>query len=332
MIGQITDEFMKAQLLTNIECLEYKDIPIPEFKSDEILVRIITAAICNGSDPNILKGDIPMQLPCVFGHEPFGEIIACGDEVKELKVGDRISWWCSLGAFGEYAIVNPSKVAVARPPQWVEAKEAPILELVCASARAVKAASVSTSSRVLIIGLGPSGLIMSQLFKAQGVSKVVGWDLYPMRREKGIELGCAEVFDSALVNVGTLTGNAIGEVDIIIDAMGDDILPGEPTLDRAIKLLAPGGKVVSYGHPSRGRKFNPYELQSRNAVICGPEQHISEIQKLMDKCMEFLASGKINLKSLVSAELPLEEVEKGLRMVIDHPDKYLKIIINIGER
>lgn len=322
---------MKVQVLTAIGKLEFKEVPIPSIKADEVLVKIKTAAICNGSDPNIYNGHIPGLIPCIFGHEPFGEVVACGNKIESLKIGDSVTWWFSLGAFAEYAVVNPSKVAATIVPDSIGKTEAPILELVSASARAVKAAKIKPGSRVLILGLGPSGLIMSQLAKIHGASMVIGWDLYPMRRGKGLSLGCDYAFDPSLDSVGKLTKSELGEADIIIDAFGDDILPGEPTFDKAVKLLAYGGLVVSYGHPSKGRRINSFELQSKNAGICSPEQDMGEIRKLTEECVGFIIAGKLNIKTLVSATLPLSQISQGLEMVTEHPDSFLKIIIRIAD-
>ena len=66
----------------------------------------------------------------------------------------------------------------------------------------------------MILGLGPSGLIMSQLAKIHGASKVIGWDLYPMRREKGLSLGCDNAFDPSLDSVGKLTKGELAESDL----------------------------------------------------------------------------------------------------------------------
>ena len=103
---------MKALVLESPNVLRYKDIPVPVYGDDEILIKMITACICNGSDPAIISGATWSDFPAVFGHEAFGEITAVGRDVTDYKVGDRISWWFTMGAFAEYAVINPGKVAV----------------------------------------------------------------------------------------------------------------------------------------------------------------------------------------------------------------------------
>lgn len=323
---------MWAQVLTAPKRLEYMQIAIPRHSPREVLVKLSTAAICNGSDPTIFDGLEAYPTPLVFGHEPFGKIVACGDEVEGFAVGERLSWWFTLGAFAEYVAFDPTKAIVIRVPETIPAEEAPLLELVTASIRAVRPADVNASSGVLILGLGPSGLIMSQRAKILGASRVVGWDLYPMRREKGLRLGCDAVFDPRDGELIERTRGCIGEADVIIDAMGNDALPGEPTLDYALQILKKGGKVVSYGHPTGGRKFSPFLLQGKGAVICPPEQDPRKIQQLMQGCLDDVVKGRLKLGPLVSEVIPLSQVEQGLAKVRDHPEQYLKIIILVEGR
>lgn len=320
---------MKAQVLTGPGKLEYIETEIPLITQDQVLVRLISACICNGSDQPIFEGVTSHSIPMVFGHEPYGEIVACGDHVKSLKNGDRISWWFTTGAFAEYVAIDPSAVAVAKVPEILTEEEAPIIELVAASARAVKREDINEKSRVLILGLGPSGLIMAQRAKILGASKVVGWDLYPMRREKGLELGCDAAFDPRDKEVIAETLNKVGEVDLVIDAMGNDILPGEPTFDRAIQVLKMGGKIISYGHPSKGRKLNPFYFQVKNAIMVPPENNIDKVQILLNESLQHIIEGKLCLKPLVSQTIPLQHVREGLSMTSNHPDKYLKVIVKI---
>ena len=320
---------MWAQVLTAPKRLVYKQVAIPKYNAHEVLVKVKTAAICNGSDPSIYDGQEAYPPPFVFGHEPFGEIVARGDEVEGFEKGDKVCWWFSLGAFAEYVAVDPAKVVMVRVPESVPEHEAPILELAAASVRAVKDTEIDSSSRVLILGLGPSGLIMSQRAKILGAQKVIGWDLYPMRREKGLGLGCDAVFDPRRQDVVRETRACLEEADVIIDAMGNDALPGEPTLDYALRILKRGGKIVSYGHPSRGRRFDPFLFQGKNAVICPPEQDLRKIREMMAKSLEDVVHGLLKLRPLVSSIIPLSQVARGLAMARNHPDKYLKVIVEI---
>lgn len=321
---------MWAQVLVEPGKLEYKRIPIPQYGSKEVLVEITTACICNGSDPLIYDGfEDAYPTPLVFGHEPFGKIVACGDEVEDFQPGDRVSWWFSLGAFAEYVAVNPSLVAMAKVPDSISTEEAPIFELMAASRRAVKAAGIKPGCSVLILGLGPSGLIMSQDARLQGASTVVGWDLYEYRRTKGLSLGCTAAFNPLEKNALKETAKLAEAFDVIIDAMGDDISEDESTFNQALKLLKKGGRVVTYGHPAHGRRFSPFLFQNRSAVLVSPPSDMNVVRPLLRDGIDRVVRNELKLRPLISAHIGLDEVERGLQLVRTRPDKYLKIIVHV---
>lgn len=325
---------MWAQVLTGPKDLQYKQVAIPQVKPDEVLVKLETAAICTGSDPDIYDGHGAYMdlMPFVFGHEPFGEIVACGDEVEGFEVGDKVSWWFCFGAFAEYVAVKPGKLNFVKVPKEIPAVDAPMIELMTAAVRAVASADIDSSSRVLIVGLGPGGLVMSQRAKILGAAKVVGWDLYPMRREKGLTLGCDAAYDPRSENIVEQTRKLIGQADVVLDAMGDDILPQEPTLDDAVKVIRPKGKIVSFGHPRRRRRLNTFNFQLKELTMCSPVQDRRKIQELMVESVGHVAAGRLKLGELVSEVIRLEEVGPWLDKIRNNPDKYLKVVVDINKK
>jgi len=322
---------MRAQVLTAPGRLEYQTMDAPACGPDQILVRLQTACLCNGSDPLLVRAEPPTALPQVFGHEPFGVVVECGSAVQGLQPGDRVSWWFSVGAFAEYVAVTPNDIAVGRLPESIPAREAPLIELAAAAGRAVHAVPVGPGSRVLIVGLGPSGLLMCQQAKAMGAGLVVGWDLYPMRREKGLALACDAVYDPLAERLVETVRADVGELDIAIDAMGNDQTPGEPTLDQAVQALRRGGEVVLYGHPSRGRRFDSRRFQSRSAVMRSPVQDMDRVRQIMDEQVALAASGRLNLGALITHEIPLSEVPRGMELITEHPGECIKVIVRIAD-
>lgn len=343
---------MKAQVLRSPGVLELDDVPVPAMGEDQVLVKVISACICNGSDPSIMDGAHWTEFPIIFGHEAYGRIIACGAKVEGYAAGELVSWWFTVGAFAEYASVTPGEVAMVKLPQGVSREEGPIFELVGASIRAVDAAGLChggecgqhgdcrggggdghrRSGKVaLIIGLGSSGLIMCQLLKYYGVETVLGWDLHPNRRALGLQLGCDAVFDNRLETVVADTCRIAGLADVVIDAFPDDALPGRPTLTHGLQALKDGGMMISYGHPREGRMMDTYLLQKKQAILKGPVNELGRIRQLLNEAVQIYAAGRLDLKSLVSGHLSLEQVQDGLQLVIAHPERYIKMIVDIEQ-
>ena len=319
---------MKAVLLQRPNVLELAEIPVPSINENEVLIKIKSGCICNGSDPSIFKGAHWDEFPVVFGHEAFGEIIACGKAISGFSVADMVSWWFKTGAFAEYICINPNEVAMLKIPANICSEEMSILELAMAASRVFINTEIKKGSKLLIVGLGPSGLIMTQIAKSMG-AVVVGWDLYESRRSKALALGADKVFDNSREEVSALTVSDGFQADIIIDAFGDDLLEGNKTLNNAIKALKPYGQIISYGQPVNGRVIDVFELQRKCARICGPSNDLNEIRKISVQIIDLLIQGKLDLKSLVSGRVPLCEVSRGLALVTEQPDKYIKILVDI---
>ena len=317
---------MKAQILREPDVLEFAEIPVPLMKENEVLIKIKSACLCNGSDPSILKGAHWDEFPVIFGHEAFGEIIDCGKAVSGFELGDMVTWWFSMGAFAEYICINPDKVAMLKVPSGTCGEEGAVLELAIAAARVFSNLNVKKGSKVLIVGLGPSGLIMTQLAKSMG-AVVIGWDLYEMRRNKAMELGAYKAFDNSKDDAVALTIKEGFCADIVIDAFGDDILEGSPTLNNALKVIKPYGQLISYGHPVNGRVIDVFELQRKCVSMRGPENDLNEIRKISAQILDLLIQGRLNLKALVSEKIPLDDINRGIKLVCEQPDKYIKILV-----
>ncbi len=313
-------EMMWANVLTEPGKLEYIQVEKPECGPGQILVKIISACICNGSDPGIFDGHDAYPTPLIFGHEAYGRVVSVSQECAEdYSVGDTVSWWFTLGAFAEYVAITPADICVMKVPECIGIDEAPVIELAIASSRAVTKAA--RDKKVLIIGLGPSGLVMCQRAKAYGAS-VVGWDLYENRRSLGEALGCHKTYNPL---TDDLTKHSF---DLVIDAMGNDVSPQQDTLIKAVRLMERGGKIISYGHPHGGRRLMPFDFQSRNLTMEPPENDIAKIRLISAELRQQLIDGAVNLKPLVSCVMKMSEAMEALRLTRTRPDKYLKIILH----
>lgn len=314
------DGTMKALMLRAPGQLCYEDVPLPRCGEREVLVRLERACICNGSDPGLYLGHTDIPFPFVFGHEACGVIVHTGAQVTAFRPGERVSWWFTVGAFAEYVAVAPEKVCMVRVPDTLSIDAAPVLELAVASSRAALVFP-ARGKRVLIIGLGPSGLLMAQMLRAEGAEWIAGWDLYESRRALGFRLGCDQTCHP-------LAGGVSESFDVVIDAMGDDLLPGEETLARAIGRMREGGMIISYGHPVHGRRFDPYFFQSKRLSMRGPENRMPAIRALSARVMSLIAAGALDLHPLVTARVPLRGTRAAFMRHLTAPEENLKIVID----
>ena len=317
---------MKAWVLEKPHTLRLKRIDVPAPAPDEVLVKIDAGCICNGSDPEIYHGHEAYKTPMVFGHEGSGSIVAIGDKVTDFAVGQKVCWWCAMGAFAEYQAVKPHEVAMFELPKGVTVDESPVMELVIASCRALmNVPPEKYGGRLTIVGLGPSGLVLTQYARALGYTHITGWDLYPERRELGLKLGCDDVIDPAALDRERACG--LPQCDVGVVMMGNDLLPGEPTITLLLRTVRNHGLIVSYGHPENGRRFSPYVFQSRDLSMVGPVNDLDVIREKGKFVMQAVEDGRIKITPIITHRIKFDDYHEAFDHLLVKPDDQIKVIM-----
>ena len=323
---------MKAWVLESPGNLILKEIEIPVPGANEVLVRHDAFCICNGSDPEIYNGHEAYKTPLVFGHEASGRIVEMGKDVKGWKIGQRVCWWFTMGAFAEYSIVNTGadNVAMFPVPDVIGIEESPVLELAIASCRALMPfTDCGANKRLGILGLGPSGLIAVQYAKLLGFEHIWGWDLYPMRRELALSLGIDAVCNPSSPSFENDVLD-LCEVDIALDMMGDEQLTN-CTFTKLLRKVRGNGTVVSYGHPEHGRSFSPFVFQSRNLTMISPERNIPIIREKGRQLMDWTAEGKIKIRPLVTEVRTMEDLGASFECLLKNPSAQVKMVFTTSK-
>lgn len=321
---------MRAWVLVENGRLELQRVPVPKPASDEVLVKIDAGCICNGSDPGIYHGHEAYTTPMIFGHEASGRIVAAGEATADFAVGDRVCWWCEMGAFAEYQAVAPGRVSMFRVPENVTVDESPALELVIASCRSLmRTPPEAYGKSLLICGLGPSGLVLCQYARVLGYERIVGWDLYASRRELALQLGIDEVYDPAQLSRERV--EAMPKADVGVLMMGDDLLPGEPTATLLMRAVRTGGLVVSYGHPEHGMRFSPYVFQSRDLTMVSPTGDHALIREKGKVVMQAVADGRIRIDPMITRRIRFEDYLSAFDHLMVRPEDQIKVIMKWDE-
>jgi NADPH:quinone reductase len=103
------------------EALELVDIPVPQAKPNEAVVKVAGAGV-NFIDAYQREGRYPVPVPFVIGQEGAGTVSAVGAEVKTVKEGDRVAWAGVMGSYAEYAAVPAERLV--KVPSGVTDREA----------------------------------------------------------------------------------------------------------------------------------------------------------------------------------------------------------------
>ncbi len=242
---------MKAAVLTHYDKkgteLEIREISTPIPEEDEVLVKIMTAAV-NPLDNMIIRGEVklivPYAMPLVMGNEFAGVVEKTGKNAVRFKPGDRVYGRMPLkkiGAFAEYAAVKETALAVI--PEYLSFEEAATVPLTALTAmQAFEVMDVHAGESVFISGgTGSLGAM------AIPVAKSLGLHVYTNgsgeNEERVRKLGAEKFIDYRKENYA----DVLSGVDHVLDTLGDRELPNE------FKVLKEGGNLVSLRGLPNGR-------------------------------------------------------------------------------
>ncbi|MBU1118419.1 alcohol dehydrogenase catalytic domain-containing protein [Patescibacteria group bacterium] len=306
------------------------DVPVPEAKKDEVLIKVIKASIC-GTDIGIYdwgdwaKGHI--TPPIVIGHEVVGEILEINsDDPRDLKIGDLVSsethiycgqcYQCGVGnahicenmklfgisrdgAFAEYATL-PIATTWKNDPT-IPVDQMSVQEPLGNAVNVVTTANVP-GKRVLIYGLGPTGLCAAAVAKAYGAHVVTGIDPSKFRQNLGKEMGCDETFDA-------VSKERLGSFDIVLEMSGN-----KQATEEAFEAARLCGTIIAFGIPKEkicidwGKYMINKELTIKS--IFG-----RMIWDTWHRTSDLLLSKKVDLGKIITHELKLEEFEKAMEIM-----------------
>nr|XP_046244811.1 sorbitol dehydrogenase [Scatophagus argus] len=311
--------------------LRLENRPIPEPGADEVLLQMHSVGIC-GSDVHYWQhgriGDFVVTKPIVLGHEASGRVVKVGSAVKHLKVGDRVAIEPGVPRemdeffkSGRYNL-SPKNFFCATPPDDgnlcryykhnanfcyklpdnVTFEEGALVEPLSVGIHACRRAGVTLGDTVLICGAGPIGLVSLLVAKAMGASKVLITDLSPERLKMAKELGA----DFQLtVKRGEGPQQLAKSVEDILGAQPHITLECtgiESCIQTAIYATRSGGVVVLVGLGSE-MTVSLINAALREVDIRG----VCRYCNTWPMAIAMLASGKVNVKPLVTHRFPLEQ-------------------------
>ena len=224
--------------------LQLVDIPEPIINENEVLVAIHAASV-NQIDNKLKSGEfkllLPYKFPIILGHDLAGVITKVGSKVSRFKIGDEIIAQPALfkiGAFAEYIAINENDVALK--PKNISMEEAASIPLVALTVwqAFVEKANLQKGQKVFIqAGSGGVGTIAIQLAKHLGATVATTTSANNFELVKN--LGADVVIDYKTQDFETM----LQDYDLVLNSQD------AKTLEKSLKILKPGGKVVSISGP-----------------------------------------------------------------------------------
>jgi NADPH:quinone reductase-like Zn-dependent oxidoreductase len=296
------------------EVLTFEDLPRPEAKDDEALVRVIASSV-NPADPLTLSGkyakEFGTHLPLIPGYDIAGIVEKVGANLARLKVGDAVYGYPTFGGgWADYVTVKEWEVAATpKSLNFVEAAAVPMGALTAWQAL-VDVAKLQPGQTILVHGgSGGVGSFAIQIAKARGARVIATASTANQDLLK--QLGA----DVAVDYTKTRFEDVAKDVDAVLDPVGKE------TLSRSYDVVKKGGIVMSLvARPDRA------EVQKRGIHAAGISVHpdsqdLAEIAQLID-------AGKI--KPIVTQVLPLSDAIKAQQQAATHHTRG-KIVLRIAD-
>ncbi len=310
----------------------------PTLKPDDVLIETKRAGIC-GTDLHIWDGSYALaKYPVVPGHEFAGVVAAVGSEVKNFKVGDRVTAdpnlpcntceFCKRGQFNQ--CLNLQAIGVTRDgafARYVTAPEsvvygigdmsfarAALIEPLACVAWGLKQVEVQPGDNVLIFGAGPMGCLMLQAVKSAGAASVVMVDKEDWRLELSQKLGATHIVNAAELSPNKFKNVAPYGFDIVADATG---VIG--VIEQTFAYVRPGGKIWIFGvaNSDAFAKISPYDVFRRDLKMIGS----FACNKTFPESIALIGSGAVKVEALISHQLTLEHFEEGLQLASKSPTR-----------
>lgn len=315
--------------------IELREAAVPSPAPGELLVRVRVATTC-GTDLKIYRRGHPkFPPPFIFGHEFGGEVAAVGEGVQNFQVGMRVTanvfaecgncFYCRRGQgnlcehleynFGAYAEYHRLPATIVRcatfeiPPQLTYA-EAAVLEPLVTVVHAHRMIAVQPGETVAIIGAGgPIGLLHQQMALLAGAQRVIAIGHSAERLRVAAELGADPIVNSAEVSAEAAVRDLTEGrgADVVIECAGT-----AQAWQQAISLARRGGRVQWFGGLPAGTQVDVDATRVHYGSINLYNSHGGTAEDARE-AMQLLADGRVKVRPLLSAELPLAETEQALQ-------------------
>ncbi|MFC1671190.1 2,3-butanediol dehydrogenase [Spirochaetota bacterium] len=348
---------MKAAVWHEKGDIKVEDIPNPKPGDGEVLLKVKACGIC-GSDLHEYR-DGPFIIPrkphpltgreggpVVLGHEFSAVVEEAGKGVESVKKGDRVTVnaliycgkcpYCQKGeynmcmklgtvgfaldgAFAEYTVVP--EYTIFKLPDDVNDDAGAFVEPLAVAVRAVKQARVGIGHTVAVIGAGPIGLLVTQVCKAAGASKVFVVEPQEARRKLAVSMGANAVIDP----METDPGKAIAALtdglraDRAIDCAGI-----QASFDTAVKATGRRAVICIVG-----LSLKPIEVPFIR--LWGHEKEMTFSTGYEDEfpaAIAYLADGRVKIDDMISGRIDLDNfMEEGVKALTENADKHIKILV-----
>ena len=352
----ISNHKMQAAVLSKYGRIEWKQVPTPVPKANELLVRVQYASIC-GSDIHVFKGEFHPRTPVPFipGHEFAGVVEKVGCDMDGYAVGEQVAIdpiiWCgecpackrghfpactSLqlvgidldGGFAEYICINAAMAY--KLPASVRPEHAALIEILGIGFHACNRANFSEGQTLAIYGAGRVGQSILQAARTKTSAPIFVVDVLPNR------LAIIDEYFDNVRTINALNENAAeviqhetgGGVDVAFEAVGH-----AEHLDRTIQPVV--GCVESIGGGGTvcvlGLSDDPVPIVFKKLIWKEAQLTTSRVSHgEFSEVIEALEAGQLKPEAMITEIIPASQTQQAFEKVIASPQETLKILLDMN--
>lgn len=353
-----------AFVLRKVKDLAFEDRPVPKLRnSRDVRVHIEQTGIC-GSDVHYWQkgsiGKFVLDSPIILGHESSGTVVEVGEDVPDLKPGDRVSIepgvpcrFCDYCRSGNYNHC-PDTVFAATPPHdgtlanyylvahdycykipdSMDFEEAAMVEPVAVAVQICKRAQLKATDSVVVFGCGPIGLLCQAVAKAYACKKVIGVDISEGRLAFASKFAADHVYKSPKKNEGEENASYAARVsqeiiekfdlgegaDVILEATG-----APPCIQTGVYVARPGG--ARFVQAGMGQEFIDFPVTAALIKELNWTGSLRYTTGVYPTAVDLVKSGRVNVKPLITNRFKFEEAEKAFELVKQAREDVIKVII-----
>ncbi|KAF8842003.1 GroES-like protein [Paxillus ammoniavirescens] len=312
---------------------DIRSVPIPTIADDEVLIKVTCCGIC-GTDGHVHEGEFIAKFPLIPGHEVIGTIAAIGKNVGGFSEGDRCvadpgvtcenCFYCRrgqsllcenfngrgvtmAGGFAEYVVFEAKKVYKIHN---LTDEEATLVEPAACAIHGMDKLNPPVGIEALVIGAGPTGLILAQLLKLNGASRVVIAANKGIKTKIAQELEAGDEYIELDRNDPTAQWERIKKdnpygFDVVVEATGNETIANS-----SIDYVRRGGTLMIYGVYSNDAlvHWSPSKIFGDEIKIIGSfaQTHC------FPRAVAYLDSGKVKVKGMVTDVYRISEYQQAL--------------------
>jgi len=340
---------MKAAVFKGVEDLRVEDVPDPQPGPHDVVVAVKAVGVCGSDLHTYLHGSF-VQPGQIMGHEFAGEVVAAGDDVQGVSVGDRLTASplvpchdcprCAEGRYNLCAAAWTQGLAYGRPGAFAERIMIPhpipgqnvfplgddisdeagaLVEPLAVGVHAVKLAGRIEGATALVLGLGTIGLQVVQALRARGIGRVIGVDLSALRLDAAEKVGAEARDGAAGIDAALAEPLASGdEIDVVFECSGVPELA-----NAAIERVRAGGTIVVLALFDDPVTFDPTVLVQKEIRLQGSIAYTGED---FADAVEMIRTGKAQSDPLITHREALDDISEAFGVQLEK-DLSIKVLL-----